>query len=202
MQILPATDPTSITQAIQILTSGGVVAHATETCYGLACDLRNAAAVEKLFRIKDRPADQPVSALFPSIDAATAVCEFSDRALEIAKKHLPGPLTIIVPVREGSTLFITADSQPATEVGVRVSSDPLATELALRSGVPLATTSANVHGQSNPYSLDDLRSQFEGRDAVPDLILDSGTIQETPPSTVIKVQADAVTVLRQGSLRL
>ena len=75
----------SIAFAIEILKLGGVVAHATETCYGLACDMTNSDAVEKLFNIKNRPPDQPVSALFSSIKASSEWALWSKEALELAK---------------------------------------------------------------------------------------------------------------------
>ena len=87
-------------EAIHILKRGGVVAHATETCYGLACDLANPAAVAKLFAIKQRPLDQPVSALFVSIEEAKKWVEWSDEAEKLAAEFLPGPLTLILPLRK------------------------------------------------------------------------------------------------------
>ena len=85
-------------------------------------------------------------------------------------------------------------------MGVRVSPHPVARALAEGFGTPLSTTSANVHGQPNPYSAEDIRAQFtEG--PMPDLVLDSGTLPTTPPSTVIDLTGDAGT-LRTGSLRI
>lgn len=99
MQILEESEKAT-SEALRILEVGGVVAHATETCYGLACDMTNSEAIEKLFKIKNRPPDQPVSALFPSIEASKEWVEWSDEALELAEKELPGPLTIILPIKE------------------------------------------------------------------------------------------------------
>ena len=99
MRIIPADDE-GIRLAVRIIEDGGVVAHATETCYGLACDLRNIDAVEKLFAIKERPPHQPVSALFSSIDEAKKYVEWNEKAEELAQKYLPGPLTVILRMRE------------------------------------------------------------------------------------------------------
>jgi len=200
MKIITAEDSESIHCATEILRSGGVVAHATETCYGLACDLTNQNAVEKLFRIKNRPTDQPVSALFSSLDAVMGWCQFSARALEIAKKHLPGPLTIIVPDKEGKKLFLTADGNPALEIGVRISPHAFASGLSKAFGSPIATTSANVHGENNPYSVQDILAQFENREHRPDLVIDSGALKKTAPSTVVRVIGEDVAVLRKGDV--
>lgn len=200
MHVLSADDASSLDRALDTLGAGGVVAHATETCYGLACDLRNPDAVRKLFDIKQRPYDQPMSALFPSIEAAQAVCEFSEKALILAKKHLPGPLTIILPVLKNSApIFITADGKKASEIGIRISPHPIAMTLSQSFGSPIATTSANLHGRENPYSAEDIARQFKGRDSMPDLCLDNGTLPNTPPSTVVRVAGEEVTVVRRGA---
>ncbi len=194
---------TGITRAIDVLRSGGVVAHATETCYGLACDLRNAKAVERLFMVKDRPFTQPVSALFSTLDEAKAFVLISPKALEPAEKHLPGPLTLVLPIRSDPSAPMYV--RPSTEslspsVGVRISSHPVAMQLSLVFGGPLATTSANVHGRDNPYSIDDITSQFLGREACPDLLLDSGVLPMHAPSSVVQVIGDLVSILRQGEI--
>ena len=79
MKIVDASDD-GIQKALEVLRAGGVVAHATETCYGLACDLGNAEAVEKLFAIKKRPDAQPVSALLASIEQAQKYTQWNDIA--------------------------------------------------------------------------------------------------------------------------
>jgi L-threonylcarbamoyladenylate synthase len=209
MHILPISDE-ALREALTILTSGGVVAHATETCYGLACDLTNLKAVERLFAIKQRSTDQPVSALFPSIEEAKKYAEWSEEAEVLARKHLPGPLTMILLQRSNAPapLWTTpqsdneqrATSQRTTTLGIRVSSHPIAMELSRRFGKPLSTTSANLHGKPNLYSAEEILSQFQGRKAQPDLILDSGKLSRTPPSTVVDLSGPKPRTKRQGRL--
>jgi len=206
-----------IDAAIATLKAGGIVMHATETCYGIACDLTNPDAVKKLFAIKKRPEQQPVSALFSSIESAKLYVDFSDRALELAQKYLPGPLTLVLPTntKPPSQIFvcppppspIPSNLSPLTyhlspTIGVRISSHPLASRLAELFGKPIATTSANLHGEPNPYSIADLQEQFSQSDPAPDLILNSGTLPTAPPSTVVEVRDDTVRVLRQGELKI
>lgn len=218
MKISPAT-PASIAEALNILRFGGVVAHATETCYGLACDMRNQDAVKKLFLIKDRPFDQPVSALFASIDEAKKYVEWNEEAEKLAKQYLPGPLTMILPMKKDAPqqIFATAVSNelPAmsyqqklttngslltASLGLRISSHPLAQKLVTAFGSPLSTTSANIHGLPNPYSAQDIAEQFEGLEIIPDLVLDSGILPNNPPSTVVNLSSGAKTVHRSGSV--
>jgi len=193
--------PEATEEALHILAAGGVVAHATETCYGFACDLTNPAAVEKLFAIKNRPADQPVSALFPSIEEAKKYVEWNDRAEALAAKHLPGPLTLILPLhKDALPIFPNPNPLPST-LALRISSHPLAMELVARFGKPLSTTSANLHGRPSPYSVPEIEQQFASAAAQPDLILDSGKLSHTPPSTIIDLtQTDRLQTKRQGGL--
>jgi len=206
MHVLPWSEP-SLTRAIDVLHQGGIVAHATETCYGFACDLGNPQAVEHLFTLKQRPAGQPVSALFSSLDQIRAFVHWTPEAEAQARDHLPGPLTLILHLRADAPRILhprltreqTADSRQQT-VGVRLSSSPVAQKLVERFGSPLSTTSANLHGKPNPYSAQDIVAQFADQDAQPDLILDSGGLPNVPPSTVLDLTQKEPTVRRIGTL--
>lgn len=205
MRTLPFS-PFSLAEAVAVLREGGVVAHATETCYGLACDLADPAAVAKLFAIKQRPETQPVSGLFASIEDAKRFVVWNDRAAALAAGHLPGPLTLILPLRADAPASLCAipkshiPNPKSQTVGVRISSHPHAQALVTAFGSPVSTTSANLHGQPNPYSAQDILTQFADQQAQPDLILDSGPLPQTPPSTVIDLTSDEERTLRRGNL--
>lgn len=201
MEVVPVSQG-GITRAIEVLLRGGIVVHATETCYGLACDLTNPDAVKKLFDLKKRPYDQPVSALFYSVEDAKKYVVFSERALDIADKYLPGPLTIVLPRRDDApNLWLTANGSGKDPwIGVRISSHPVARALAEAMKRPIATTSANLHGKPNPYSVDEILLQFADASLLPDLILDSGVLPSTPPSTVLEIVGETLRVMRQGEI--
>lgn len=199
MEIVEPT-PDHIAAVIEKLGSGDVIAHATETCYGLACDLTNVKAVEKLFRIKDRPLEQPVSGLFASVEQAKLYTQWNDLAEELAHDHLPGPLTMILKLRTDAPHKLFATPGGAQTIGVRISSHPTAMQLAQEFGVPLSTTSANVHGKPNPYSVKDIESQYAGRSLQPDVTVDGGVLEQSDASTVIDISSNEIHVLRAGPL--
>ncbi len=224
MKIVAFSDE-AIAEAVVILKNGGVIAHATETCYGLACDLSNVDAVQKLFAIKQRPEHQPVSALFASVDEVKEYVEWNERAEELAKQYLPGPLTIILPMKKDAPLRLyptppashsglrasgprTASLQPAetggrwpvATLGIRVSSSPVAQSLVDAYQSPLSTTSANLHGQPNPYSAEDIVAQMKDQTVQPDMIIDSGILPQNPPSTVMDLTSAEETIKRQGKI--
>ncbi len=208
MKVIPFSDE-AVAEALEVLRSGGVVAHATETCYGLACDIANLDAVKKVFAIKQRPESQPISGLFKNADHAKQYAEWSDRAEELARQYLPGPLTMILFQHADAPkkLFPIARSLEAQQletlkatIGVRISSSPIAQMLVEGFGTPISTTSANIHGQPNPYSAEDIQHQFADALVKPDLVIDSGTLPQNPPSTVMDLTADTTIELRVGSI--
>jgi len=192
-----------IITAVKTLNEGGIVAHATETCYGLACDLSNPDAVAKLFALKQRPEHMPVSVLFASVDQAKEYVQWNDAAQKLADEHLPGPLTMILNATNKDLFVVPNDkdpnSKPTTQnselrtIGVRISSNSIAQELVKSFGSPISTTSANIHGQPNAYSIDQLRQ--EGIE--PDFIIDSGELPEVAASKVIDLSEGKEEVLRK-----
>ena len=194
--------PEGIAEALEVLRSGGIVMHATETCYGIACDMTNPDAVAALFAVKERPLTQPVSALFATLTQAKEYLEWNDRAEELAAERLPGPFTMVLKLRTGAPhrLYPTppdTDPKPPTPtVGLRLSPHPTALALVTQFGKPITTTSANLHGQENPYSAEDILTQYAERDADHILIVDSGTLEKRSPSQVVDLSLGSEVLLR------
>lgn len=213
MRVLPASNE-NLEEAVSIIRNGGVVAHPTETCYGFACDLTNPEAVKKLALLKKRPKGQPISALFASLEEAAVWVEWNEKAEELAQQYLPGPLTIILPLknRGGKSGAIyryiesvedvsgNAKERKGGTLGIRVSSYPIAQKLSELCKVPLSTTSANLHGKPEPYSAEEILEQFRREKLQPDLILDGGSLPPAPPSTVVLVKEGGIDVVRQGGI--
>src|SRR3954454_13247469 len=95
-------DDESIAEAARLILAGEPVAVPTETVYGLAADATNAEAVARIYEAKGRPSFNPLIVHVPDLETAQCVGEFSGEALELARRHWPGPLTLVVPVREHS----------------------------------------------------------------------------------------------------
>lgn len=177
----------------ETLRGGGLVMHPTETCYGLAVDIFNKEALGKLYEVKKMALDKPVSILVGSLEMAREYGEFSGKALELAEKYWPGPLSIVVPRKASLPEFL---NQGQKFVSIRFSSNEFCRGMVLGLGKPVTTTSANVSGECQLYKPD--VSGIEGVD----LLVDGGGIAENKPSTIVKVEGERVLVLRQGEIVL
>ncbi|MEK7146272.1 MAG: L-threonylcarbamoyladenylate synthase [Patescibacteria group bacterium] len=182
-------------EAVKVLHQGGVVAHATETCYGLAVDVFNRKGIQALYALKKMPFTKPVTLLVRDLDEAQQYGEFSTTALKLALQYWPGPLTLVVPRKNTLPQWINPGEKT---VGFRVSSNKKAKELVEAFGAPLSTTSANISGLAQAYSI----QEMEAQGLKPDFILDSGKLGEQSPSTVVEVLSEATRVIRQGSLQI
>ncbi len=195
--------------AVEVLRAGGVVMHPTETCYGFAVDVRSEEALEKLYKLKGRDANKPVSIMVADLEMARTYGEFSTKALELAEKYWPrtplgtepwprpGALTILVP----RSLNLPENFNKGQEfVGIRCPSHEFSRELVKAFGSPITTTSANLSGEPPLYEVD-LKSFGELSEEI-DLVVDGGEIPMNKPSTIVKVIGAEIEIIRQGDLEI
>jgi L-threonylcarbamoyladenylate synthase len=190
-------DPAVIDQASQVLRSGGLVAFATETVYGLGADATNPSAVAKIFEAKGRPSTNPLIVHVKTKEAALdCVSRWPERAEVLADRFWPGPLTMVLPRSAIIPDIVTAGQDT---VGVRVPSTAVARWLILYAGRPIAAPSANRSLGVSPtlaqHVLDDLDGKI-------DLILDSGPTSVGIESTVVDLTGERPRILRPGQITL
>lgn len=152
--------------AARALRAGRLVAFPTETVYGLGADATNDAAVRAIFAAKGRPADNPLIVHVASVDAlrscALTPLPLRPLAAALAEAFWPGPLTIVVPLADGSRLS-PAVTAGLMSVGIRVPRHPVAFALLDAAGVPVAAPSANVSGRPSPTCAEHVVSDLDGR---------------------------------------
>lgn len=175
---------------------GGVVAFPTETVYGLGANALDPAAVAKIYELKGRPAASPLIVHVSSIEMAKKyAAEWPPAADDLARRHWPGPLTIVVAKSPAIPDIVTAG---LATVGLRMPSHPLALELIEASGVPIAAPSANRFTHLSPTTAEHVAEEFG--DAVE--ILDGGPSRVGIESTVVSVVGGELKVLRPGMIFL
>jgi L-threonylcarbamoyladenylate synthase len=184
-----------VRRAAEILRAGGLVAFPTETVYGLGADASNPAAVERLYRVKGRPADHPVIVHFASPENAFSYSrEVPDAAKALANRFWPGPLTLILKRSGKAADFITGGQD---RVGLRVPSHPLARELLAAFGGGVAAPSANRFGRVSPTSAAHVHEDL-GKDV--DLVLDGGPSKVGIESTIVDLSGNSAVLLRPGMI--
>lgn len=183
----------ALSAAGQVIRAGGLIAYPTDTVYGLAADFRNADAIEKIYEAKDRDSRKPVAILVGSSDQLELVMqELTPGAARLAARFWPGALTLIVPRRSD----LPENLSPYMTIGVRMPNHPWALQL-LRELGPLATTSANLSGQPDAVTAQDVLRYLDGR---VDLVLDGGRCPGGVPSTVVDCTSTEPRILREGAL--
>lgn len=187
---------TDIARAVELIRSGKPVGMPTETVYGLAADAFNEAAVEEVFRIKNRPSFDPLIVHAADIETAQrALLEWPEMAQKLAELFWPGPLTLVLPKSEE---LPDITSSGLAKVGVRCPAHPMALELLRASGCLLAAPSANRFGRTSPTSARDVVEELGTSVAY---VLDGGSCSVGIESTVLEWNAQGEPViLRLGGL--
>ena len=184
-----------LARAAEVLAVGGIVCFPTESSYGLAARIDRPDALAALSRLKQRAEGSPFGLVAAGLEQARAVASaFPERAAELARAHWPGPLTLVVPAREGLPRELVLHGA----VGVRVPGLAVARELARLAGVAITATSANPRGE--PAALSVAQAQAYFGETVQGYV-DGGIAQDVPPSTLAAVDIDGrVRVLRRGAI--
>ncbi len=184
-----------IQEAAQLLRDGEVIGFPTETVYGLGADAMSNQAVEKIFLAKGRPSDNPLIVhIAMKEQLQTIVTEVPLMAEKLMDAFWPGPLTIILPKKDGLSEKVTAGLDT---VGVRMPSHPVALALLKAADVPVAAPSANRSGRPSPttarHVYDDLKGKIAG-------VIDGGTTGVGVESTVVDCTGDIPIILRPGGV--
>ena len=182
-------------QPAEIIRNGGIVLFPTETVYGIGTNGLNETAIKKLFKIKQRPLNKPISLLVNSIDMINKIAkDITEIEYSIIKEFFPGPLTIVLKKKDIVPNILTANRNT---VGIRMPSNDIALKLIEYTGFPIATSSANISSQPSGTRLQDITKDFDGK---ADYFIDGGPSKIGLSSTVIQVIDDIPHILRQGTV--
>ena len=190
--------PEAIAEAAALIAAGQPVAIATETVYGLAADATDAQAVARIYEAKGRPSFNPLIVHVSSLEAARRLVDLGPRSLELARKHWPGPLTIVAPLLPESPIaaLVTAGLQT---LAVRVPAHPAMRALLEAAGKPLAAPSANASGAISSTRTEHVLRSLGGQ--IP-LIVDSGPCPGGIESTIVAETDGELRLLRQGPVAI
>lgn len=192
-RILTTEDPQAISKSVETIKFGGTIAFPTDTVYGLAVDPFNPQALNRLYDIKERSMEKAIPVLIGNLQQIEMlVLEVNEPARKLASAFWPGPLTLILP----KVPNIPDELSPYPTIGVRMPNHEFTLRLLQATG-PLATTSANISGGSNPTTSEDVIEQIGGRI---DLLIDGGETPGAIPSTVVDLTGKSIKLLREGPI--
>lgn len=167
------------------LKSGAVMICPTDTIYGISVSARVRKSIEKIRRIKKRRDKKPFIILVDSINSAKKITRFNGRALVLAKKFWPGPLTMILNAKTGSK-----------KIAIRIPGRAKLRKLIGYLGCPMVSTSANISGQKPANNEKALIKRFGG---LVDYMLLAGRVSGLP-STIVDVSSKKIKIIRQGAV--
>lgn len=188
--------PADLDRAAELLRQGALVAFPTETVYGLGGDACQGEAVAAIYTAKGRPSFNPLIAHVADVETAQKLVQWSDTAEKLARAFWPGPLTLVLPLREGHGVsgLVTAG---LSTLAVRVPAHPTAQSLLQRVGGPVAAPSANPSGRISPTTADHVMAGLQGRIAA---VVEDGACGVGVESTILGVEDEKVVLLRPGGL--
>lgn len=189
----------NIQKAIKILREGGIVIFPTDTAFGIGCRIDNEKAIERLFDIRKRPRNQPVSVLVDSIEMAQDyLLPISEEVKQkLIKKYWPGALTIVLQSRTDKVPSLVRGG--GNNLGVRMPNNKITLSLIKGVGVPILGPSANFHGERTPYELKDLNPELI---KLVDYVVSSQDKSGENASTVIDCSKKPWKILRKGAVRI
>lgn len=192
----PAGEAAGLAAAVAALARGDLVAMPTETVYGLAADATNGEAVARIYAAKGRPRFNPLIAHVPSLAGAEELASLGAEARALAKRFWPGPLTLVLPKRQGARIadLVTAGLDT---IAIRVPAHAVAQELLTLFGRPLAAPSANRSGHVSPTTAAHVAADLGDRVAA---ILDAGPTRVGLESTIVGWEGARAVLLRPGGL--
>lgn len=191
--ILPADGERSLELAVDTLAAGDVVAFPTDTVYGIGAHGFLPNAVEALYRVKGRPAQQPLPLLLPDLSSMNLICtRIPAVAWALAERFWPGGLSLVLWRQDVVPDIVVAGG---ATVAVRVPASDLVRRMASCLGAPIAATSANIHGEPAPVRAAQVALSMQGRIR---LLLDGGACPRGMASTVVDLTQEPAVILRQG----
>lgn len=197
MPVILPPSPEGLSRAAALLREGQLVAVPTETVYGLAARADSEAAVAAIYRAKGRPSFNPLIVHVADAAAARRLAEFDSRAEALASRFWPGPLTLVLPLREGGGV-VPAVTAGLPTVALRVPAHPLTRALLEELGLPLAAPSANRSMGVSPTMPAHVAASLGESVAA---ILDGGACDRGLESTIVALrEGGGWSLLREGPL--
>ncbi len=204
MKIISENNQNAANLACEALKNGEVIAFATDTVYGIACDASNSSAVKKLYDIKKRDEKKPIAIFVKDLATAEEIFVFDELSKKIAQNFLPGSITLVLPKKIqkkiNSSINLAPNLNPKDDsLGFRIVDREFINNLMSNFAGILAVSSANLSNQNPALTAKDVEKYF--LNSTLKLIVDGNCKKNAEVSTVIKVVNKKIEILRLGAIR-
>ncbi len=180
---------------IEVLRNGGIVIFPTETVYGIGTNAYCEKSVEKIYEIKERPEEKPLSILVSNVNEISKYAIINNSMEEqIIKNFMPGPITIILEKRPEVFNYITSGKNT---IGIRIPDNKIVLKILEALKLPIVAPSANISGHPSGIELNEILPDFENK---VDICIDGGKSELSESSTIVQVVDNEIKVLRQGKI--
>ncbi|MFT6106663.1 MAG: L-threonylcarbamoyladenylate synthase [Rickettsiales bacterium] len=198
MKKIKECDPQAATLVAKVLKNDGVVCFATETVYALTCNAVSDKAVAKLYAIKKRDPEKPISVFVKDIKMAEKFLHFNKIEKEISAKFMPGMITLVLKKKNTDNLELRISPllSKSENLGLRIPDHKFCLDLLNEFDGIIAATSANPSGKDSAINFNQAWDYFNGK---VDLIIDGGICVHKIASTVLKVDG-GIKIIRSGSI--
>lgn len=186
-------DEKGIHHAIQAVSKGGLIVYPTDTLYALGASIADKDAVSRIFSVKKRPLSLPLPVAFSDEQMISDYVFLSSVGKRLVEHFLPGQLTLVCKKNEKIPSVVTAGKDT---LAVRIPDDDIALTIIKKIG-PLVVTSANIHGENPPLTVDEIRKVF--KPGMVEVFVDDGPRSGTP-STIVDVTTSQPKMLREGNV--
>jgi len=180
-----------LSKAIAALKNGQVIVYPTDTLYGLGADIFNDSAVNKVFEIKKREKNLPLSVAVANIKELEKIAFIDDKSRCLIKTFLPGKLTIVLKKKNIVSNLVTGGQD---KVAIRIPENKIALDLLTNFG-PITATSANIHDKKPPVNISDINIHLKLSDIT--VYIDDGKL-DGKPSTIIDMTEKPFKIIRKG----
>ncbi len=184
----------TVLKSSQTIRDGGVVLLPFDTVYGFACDPTNDKALEKIFKLKNRPLDQTIGLATNRLEGLLKITDLDQKRIKYIKNNTPGKYTFIVKLKNNIfSGYCTKEGSAA----IRIPDSNLILDICSQIGF-VAQTSANKSGQPNCFSISDIQNKLSQKELdTIDLIIDGGLINESKASKIIDLTKDIFNIVRE-----
>ena len=184
-------------ECVEIIKKGGLVIFPTETVYGIGTNAYCEDSVKKIYEVKQRPDEKPLSILVSDISEISKYGYVdNENEKKIIEKFMPGPLTIILKKREGVFDYISSGKDT---IGIRIPDNEIIKKILDEAKIPIVAPSANISGKPSGIVMDEILKDFYGK---VDVCVDGGKAQLGESSTIVQIIDNKPVILREGKIKL